>query len=86
MLARVTRWHSLDHIVKINNYITLTNQSLNLIIFSSTYYLSTFFGIDIAQNEISERNFEKFHRKFMAYGLGSVFAFFVIKSISNMFY
>ena len=48
MLARVTRWHSLDHIVKINNYITLTNQSLNLIIFSSTYYLATFFGIDIA--------------------------------------
>lgn len=48
MLARVTRWHSLDHIVKINNYITLTNQSLNLIIFSTTYYIATFLGIDLA--------------------------------------
>ena len=85
MFARITKWHALDHIIKINNYMTLSNQALNLIIFSSTYYISTFFGIDVANMEISERNFEKFHRRFLAFGFGSVFAFFVIKSLATVF-
>ena len=54
MFARITKWHAMDHIVKLNNYITLTNQALNLIIFSTTYYVSTFFGIDVASTDISE--------------------------------
>ncbi len=54
-------------------------------IFSTTYYLSTFFGIDVSSTEISEKNFEKFHRRFLSFGFGSIFAFFVIKSLTNMF-
>lgn len=58
---------------------------MNLIIFSITYYLATFFGIDLSSTEISERDFEKFHRRFLAYGLGSITAYFIIKSLGNMF-
>ncbi len=54
-------------------------------LFAATYYISTFFGIDVASNDVSERNFEKFHRRFLSYGFGSIFAYFVIKSLSNMF-
>lgn len=61
LFARITKWNAMDHIVKVNNYITLTNQALNLIIFSTTYYIATFFGIDIVSTDVSERNFEKFH-------------------------
>ena len=85
IFARITKWHAMDHIVKVNNYITLSNQALNLIIFSTTYYVSTFFGIDVASTDISERNFERFHRRFLSFGFGSIFAYFIIKSLSNMF-
>lgn len=85
MFARANKWQALDHVIKLNNYITLTNQAINLIIFSVTYYISTFIGIDISSTEISERNFERFHRRFLAFGFGSITAFFIIKSLSNMF-
>lgn len=39
----------------------------------------------MASEEISERGFERFHRRFLSYGLGSVCAFFIIKSLSSMF-
>ena len=34
---------------------------------------------------VTERNFERFHRRFISFGLGSTFAYFVIKSLSTMF-
>lgn len=54
-------------------------------IFSGTYYIATFVGIDISSVEISEWNFERFHRRFLAYGFGSIVAYFIIKSLCNMF-
>ena len=51
----------MNHIIRTNNFVTLTNQVLNLTVFSLSYYLSTFFCIDLAAEEVSDRNFEKFH-------------------------
>lgn len=40
-LARLSKWNGLDFIIKLNSYITILNQGLNLIAFSVTYYGST---------------------------------------------
>lgn len=81
----MNKWFALEHVIKLNNYITLSNQAINLIIFSTTYYIATFVGIDLSSTEITERDFEKFHRGFLAYGFGSIVAYFIIKSLANMF-
>lgn len=81
--SRVSKWHALDHLSRLNGYLTLANQACNLVLFSTTYYLSTFFGIDISAATMTEREFERFHRRFLCFGLGSVFAFFVVKSLST---
>ena len=83
--CRLNQWVCLDHIIKLNSYITLTNQGLNLLCFCLVYYVATFFQIDFQDEEMTEKNFERFHRRFIAYGFGSVFAFFVIKSLTNLF-
>ena len=84
-MARANKWVAMNHIIRTNNFVTLTNQLLNLTVFTLSYYLSTFFCIDLAAEEVSDRNFEKFHRRFLAFGFGSVVAFFVIKSLSKLF-
>jgi hypothetical protein len=83
--CRINKWVCLDHIIKLNSYITLMNQAINLAIFAFVYYSSTFFEIDMESDQMTEKNFERFHRRFLAYGFGSVFAFFLIKSLSKMF-
>jgi hypothetical protein len=84
-MARANKWVAMNHIIRTNNFVTLTNQLLNLAVFSLSYYLSTFFCIDLASEEVSDRNFEKFHRRFLAFGFGSVVSFFVIKSLAKLF-
>lgn len=83
--CRINKWVCLDHIIKLNSYITLMNQAVNLAIFSIVYYISTFFQIDMESEQMTEKNFERFHRRFLAFGFGSVFACFLIKSLSNLF-
>lgn len=61
------------------------NQAFNLGIFAGTYYISTFFGIDMSPTSITATQFERFHRRFLAFGFGSVFAYFIIKSLTNLF-
>lgn len=61
------------------------NQAINLGLFASTYYISTFFGIDMSTEKVTSTDFERFHRRFLAYGFGSVFAYFIIKSLANLF-
>ena len=46
LFARITKFHALDNIIKLNSYITLSNLGINIIIFSVTYYIATLFGID----------------------------------------
>ena len=58
---------------------------MNIGVFMGVYYISTFFGIDVMDTKITDQSFEKFHRRFLTYGFGSVFAFFIVKSFSNMF-
>ena len=85
MFSRLSKWQSFDHIIKLNSYITLTNQAFNLGLFAATYYISTFFGIDMSTEKVTSTDFERFHRRFLAYGFGSVFAYFIIKSLANLF-
>lgn len=40
LISRISKWHSLDFIIKINSYITVLNQTLNLIVFMATYFAS----------------------------------------------
>lgn len=40
LTIRISKWHSLDFIIKLNSYITVLNQGLNLIIFALTYFVS----------------------------------------------
>ena len=47
--------------------------------------MATFFGIDVIDTKITDKNFEKFHRRFLSFGFGSVFAYFIIKSLTNQF-
>lgn len=75
----------MDQIIKLNSYITMTNQGMNLAIFITTYYLATFFALDVQGASKDDRSFEKFHRRFLSFGFGSVFAFFVIKSLTHVF-
>jgi hypothetical protein len=37
-LSRLSRWNSLDFVIKLNSYITITNQAYNFIIFVCTYF------------------------------------------------
>ena len=62
--SQFEKWRALDHIIKLNSYITLSNQALNICLFFITYYLATFFGIDIVNTSITDQQFEKFHRRF----------------------
>ena len=70
----------MDYIIKLNCYITIMNQGLNLAIFSVTYYISSFCVLGISLNSMEGRDYEKFHRRFLAFGFGSVVVYFVIKS------
>lgn len=63
----------------------MSNQGLNIALFIITYYISTFLEIDIWGASIDDRRFEKYHRRFLSYGFGTVFAYFVIKSLSHVF-
>jgi hypothetical protein len=83
-MARLARGHAFDYMIKLNSYITMLNQSLNMIVFSSTYYLSSFFSLNINSNKLSASDFERFHRRFLSFGFGSIFAYFLIKSLSNL--
>lgn len=85
IFSRLSKWQSFDHIIKLNSYITLANQAFNLGLFAATYYISTFFGIDMSTESVTSTDFERFHRRFLAYGFGSVFAYFIIKSLTNLF-
>lgn len=85
IFARISKWNSFDQIIKLNSYITLANQGINLAIFVITYYVATFFAIDLGGATIDERKFEKFHRRFLSFGFGSAFAYFIIKSLSHVF-
>lgn len=85
IFARISKWDSFDQIIKLNSYITLANQGLNLAAFIITYYLATFMAIDINGATVDDRAFEKFHRRFLSFGFGTVFAYFVIKSLSHVF-
>jgi Na+/H+-translocating membrane pyrophosphatase len=83
--CRINKWVCLDHIIKLNSFITLMNQALNLVMFGIVYYSATCICIYLEYEEMTEKNFERFHRRFLSYGFGSVFAYFLIKSLSNLF-
>ena len=83
--SQFEKWRAQDYIIKQNSYITLSNQAINQLIFTFTYYFATFFGIDIIDTKITDKNFERFHRRFLSYGFGTVFAYFIVKSLSNQF-
>jgi hypothetical protein len=84
-LARCSKWHAMDYIIKLNCWITITNQGLNLAFFAVTYYVSTIWVLGFSLNELEGRDYEKFHRRFLAYGFGSIVVYFVIKSLTNVF-
>lgn len=85
IFARISKWSSLDQIIGLNSFITLANQGLNLLTFIVTYYIATFLAIDVNGATIDDRAFEKFHRRFFSFGFGTVFAYFLIKSLSHVF-
>ena len=41
--------------------------------------------IGMQTNQETGAYYEKFHRRFLSYGLGSIFMFFLVKSLSNVF-
>lgn len=86
-LNRGSPKHALEFVIKVNSYITMANQSLNLIVFCAVYIPSAW--IFLGSNERSRKHpsnyFEYFHRKFMCYGLGSIFSYFVGKSMTHLF-
>ena len=105
MIFRISKWHSLDFVIKLNSYITILNQGLNMIIFTITYLTAlckiiftflplhfslkklTFFqdlGIDVFERGKTNSDFEKLHRRFICYGLGSVTIYFLVKSMANI--
>lgn len=83
MLSRVSKWFALDHLTKLNAYLTLANQAGNLVLFAGSYGLALVVEVRLAAEEMTEREFERFHRRFLCYGLGSVVAFFVTKSLAS---
>ena len=84
-LARISKWHSIDYLIKVNMYITIFNQILNQSIFTVVYLASIYINIYKADTNIAQLEFERFHRRFMAYGFGGVFSYFIIKSLANIF-
>jgi len=86
-LNRASPKHALEFVIKVNSYITMTNQSLNLVIWCCIYIPSAwiFLGSNERSKKLPTPYFEYFHRKFLSYGLGSVFAYFVTKSMSHLF-
>ena len=51
--CRINKWVCLDHFIKLNSYITLMNQALNLVIFCIVYYISTFFEITLESEQMN---------------------------------
>lgn len=86
-LNRGSPKHALEFVIKVNTYITMTNQSLNLVVFCIIYLPSAwiFLGNNDKSSKLPTAYFEYFHRKFMCYGLGSIFSYFVTKSVSHLF-
>lgn len=86
-LNRGSQKHALEFVIKVNTYITMTNQSLNLVLFVLIYTPSAwiFLGGNERSRKLHTSYFEYFHRKFLCYGLGSVFAYFITKSLSHLF-
>lgn len=89
----MSKWHSTDFIIKLNSYITIMNQGLNLVVFSVTYYTSicnpaVLIPLVLLVGVINEgqksKDFEKIHRRFIAYGFGSNFTYFLVKSLCNL--
>lgn len=85
IISRVSKWLAMDYLIKLNCYVTLVNQGQNLAFFSVTYYTSAHILIGSATNSEDGKDYEKFHRRFLAYGLGSIFMYFMIKSLTNVF-
>ena len=86
-LNRGSPKYALEFIIKVNSYITMTNQALNLVTFCCIYIPSAwiFLGGTTRSRTLPTNYFEYFHRKFLCYGLGSVFSYFVGKSMSHLF-
>lgn len=86
-LNRGSPKHAMEFVIKVNTYITMTNQSLNLVIFCLIYMPSAwiFLGGTSKSSKLPTPYFEYFHRKFMCFGLGSIFSYFVTKSVSHLF-
>ncbi len=86
-LNRGSPKHALEFVIKVNSYITMTNQAANLVVFCIVYMPCAwiFLGGNTRSRKLPTNYFEYFHRKFLCYGLGSVFSFFVGKSMSHLF-
>lgn len=86
-LNRGSPKHALEFLIKVNSYITMTNQAFNLVIFCIVYIPSAwiFLGSNTRSRSLPTSYFEYFHRKFMCYGLGSIFSYFVTRSMGNLF-
>ena len=86
-LNRGSPKHALEFLIKVNSYITMTNQAFNLVIFCIIYIPSAwiFLGSNTRSKSLPTSYFEYFHRKFMCYGLGSIFSYFVTRSMGNLF-
>ena len=86
-LNRGSPKHALEFVIKVNSYITMTNQSINLVVFCIVYLPCAwiFLGGNEKSRKLPTNYYEYFHRKFLCYGLGSVFSYFVVKSMSHLF-
>lgn len=86
-MNRASPKHALEFLIKVTSFITMSNQSFNLLFFCIAYIPSAyiFLGTDEKAMKHPTNYYEYFHRKFMCYGLGSVFALFITKSMSHLF-
>lgn len=86
-MNRASPKHALEFIIKVNSYMTMTNQVMNLMVFCIFYIPASwiFLGTQSRAVKLPTSYYEYFHRKFISYGLGSVYAYFVTKSMSHLF-
>lgn len=86
-INRASPKHALEFLIKVNSYITMTNQAINLGLFVFFYIPSAwiFLGNTASAKTKPTAYFEYFHRKFLSYGLGTVFSYFVTRSMSHLF-
>lgn len=86
-INRASPKHALEFVIKVNSYVTMTNQVLNMLVFFCFYfpYISFALGTNENAKKRPTADFEYVHRKFIMFGFGSVFTLFTTKSLSHLF-